>query len=66
MLELLYLKHSELDEGKQKLNGHVIFLGDRVRDQHGTAAIFEALASSLAGMEAVCLSTPTDSCPRMT
>ena len=52
MLELLYLKHSELDEADQKLKGRVVFLGDRVRDQYGTAAIFEALASSPAGMEA--------------
>ena len=52
MLELCYLKHSDLSEDKQKLKGRVVFLGDRVRDQYGTAAVFEALASSPAGMEA--------------
>ena len=52
MLELCYLKHSELPEDKQKLKGRVVFLGDRVRDQYGMAAVFEALASSPAGMEA--------------
>ena len=52
MLELLYLKHSELDIKDQKLKGRVVFLGDRVRDQYGAAAVFEALASSPAGMEA--------------
>ena len=52
MLELCYLKHSELAEEHQKLKGRVVFLGDRVRDQYGAAAIFEALASSPAGIEA--------------
>ena len=51
MFELLYLKHSELAYDKQKLKGRVVFLGDRVRDQHGMAAVFEALASSPAGIE---------------
>ena len=36
----------------QKLKGRVVFLGDRVRDQYGAAAIFEELASSPAGLEA--------------
>ena len=52
MLELCYLKHSELSEDEQKLKGRVVFLGDRVRDQYGAAAVFEALASSPAGIEA--------------
>ena len=52
MLPLLYLKGSELDEAKQQLKGRVVFLGDRVRDQYGAAAVFEELASSPAGMEA--------------
>ena len=52
MYEQCYLKHSELSEEHQKLKGRVVFLGDRVRDQYGTAAIFEALASSPAGIEA--------------
>ncbi len=29
-----------------------MFLSDRVEDQHGAAAVFEELASRLAGMEA--------------
>ena len=52
MLELCYLEHSELSDEHQKLKGRVVFLGDRVRDQYGAAAIFEALASSPAGIEA--------------
>ena len=52
MLELCYLKHSELPVELQKLKGRVVFLGDRVRDQYGAAAVFEALASSPAGIEA--------------
>ena len=54
MLELLYQKGDELPEGdlNRKLKGRVVFLGDRVRDQHGAAAVFEELASSPAGMEA--------------
>jgi len=34
------------------MKGRVVFLGDRVKDQHGAAAVFEELASSPAGMEA--------------
>ena len=45
-------EHSELPEDKQRLKGRVVFLGDRVRDQYGIAAVFEALASTPAGMEA--------------
>ena len=52
MLELLYLKHSELAEEFQKLKGRVVFLGDRVKDQYGAAAVFEQLSSSPAGIEA--------------
>ena len=54
MLELLYQKGDELPKGDKgrKLKGRVVFLGDRVRDQHGAAAVFEDLASSPAGMEA--------------
>ena len=40
MLELLYLKNSELAVEAQKLKGRVVFLGDRVRDQYGAAAVF--------------------------
>ena len=54
MLELLYQKGSELpeDDKGRKLKGRVVFLGDRVKDQYGAAAVFEELASSPAGMEA--------------
>ena len=54
LCELVYLKGSELPEGHagRKLKGRVVFLGDRVRDQLGAAAVFEELTSSPAGMEA--------------
>ena len=52
LLELCYLKGSELSELEQKYKGRVAFLGDRVKDQHGATAMFEDLASSPAGMEA--------------
>ena len=52
LCELVYLKGSELPEGNpgRKMKGRVVFLGDRVRDQFGAAAIFEELSSSPAGM----------------
>ena len=34
------------------MKGRVVFLGDRVKDQNGAAAVFEEFASSPAGMEA--------------
>ena len=54
LCELVYLKGSELPVGHtgRKLKGRVVFLGDRVRDQFGAAAVFEELSSSPAGMEA--------------
>ena len=54
LCELVYLKGTELPEGHKdrKLKGRVVFLGDRVRDQFGTAAVFEELSSSTAGVEA--------------
>ena len=50
----MYLKGSELpeDHPDRKLKGRVVFLGDRVRDQFGSATVFEKLTSSPAGMEA--------------
>ena len=54
LCELIYLKGSELPKGHKdrKLQGRIVFLGDRVRGQFGLAAIFEELSSSPAGMEA--------------
>ena len=46
LLELCYLKGSELAPGSEgrKYKGRVVFLGDRVKDQHGAVAVFEELA----------------------
>ena len=54
LMELCYLKGSELDENDlgRKFKGRVVFLGDRVKDQYGATAVFEELASSPAGIEA--------------
>ena len=62
LLELCYLKGSELKEGHpgRKYKGRVVFLGDRVRDQHGCSAVFEELSSSPAGMEASKFSDVSD------
>ena len=48
LLELCYLEGPELSEGSEGWNykGRVVFLGDRDKDQHGSAAVFEALAPS--------------------
>ena len=35
LLELCYLKGSELSELERKYKGRVVFLGDRVKEQHG-------------------------------
>ena len=51
LLELCYLKGSELhvDDPGRKYKGRVVFLGDRVKDQHGATAVFEELSSSPCG-----------------
>ena len=52
--ELCFEKGSELEVGdpNRKYKGRVVFLGDRVRDQSGQAAVFEELSSSPAALEA--------------
>ena len=52
--ELCTEKGSELpaDDPGRKYKGRVVFLGDRVRDQHGRIAVFEEMTSSPATMEA--------------
>ena len=52
--ELCVQKGSELKDGNplKVLKGRVVFLGDRVRDGWGNAAVFEELSSSPASMEA--------------
>ena len=52
LCELCYLKGSELTGAQRKYKGRVVFLGDRVRDQHGATAVFEEMPSSPASMEA--------------
>ena len=54
MHELCTEKGSELPEGDpgRKYKGRVVFLGDRVKDQHGKVAIFEEMTSNPATMEA--------------
>ena len=52
--ELCMEKGSELppDHEDRKFKGRVVFLGDRVRDAYGHAAVFDELSSSPAAMEA--------------
>ncbi len=52
--ELCVEKGSELPEGdpNRKYKGRVVFLGDRVTDEGGNAAVFEELSSSPAALEA--------------
>ena len=52
--ELCVEKGSELEPGNpaRKFKGRVVFLGDRVKDEHGHVAVFEEMASSPAGLEA--------------
>ena len=52
--ELCVEKGSELEAGdpNRKYKGRVVFLGDRVKDGNGHAAIFSELSSSPASMEA--------------
>ena len=52
--ELCTEKGSELPDGDlgKKYKGRVVFLGDRVKDQHGKVAIFEEMTSNPATMEA--------------
>jgi hypothetical protein len=47
-------KGSELEKGHKDrtYKGGVVFLGDRVRDQHGNIAVFQELSSSPAALEA--------------
>ena len=52
LCELCYLKGSELEGKEKKYTDRVVFLGGRVRDQHGATAVFEEMTSSPASMEA--------------
>ena len=52
--EICVEKGSELpeDHPDRKYKGRVVFLGDRVRDQHGNVAVSQELSSSPAALEA--------------
>ena len=52
LLQLIGLKHSELDKKFQKWKGRVVIKGDQMKDQAYQAAIFQELSSSASLMSA--------------